>query len=121
MSWLAAWFIFELKGVGAAPDLNEPQACKNVSLQMMIDKTFTFRRIFHKNLHHIQVFDVRYEWQSGSGTLLPLPQKFAASTSLVTTLPNAAFYTRKTSKRLKFWGLRPNSCQISMVRQQTKY
>ena len=48
MSWLATCFIFKLKGVGAAPDLSEPQAFKNVSLQMMIDKTFTFRRIFHK-------------------------------------------------------------------------
>ena len=79
MSWLATWFIFELIGMGAAPDLSEPQAFKNVSLQMMMEKTFTFRSIFHKNLHRIQVFDVRYEWQSGSrsGTLLPLP----ASTS----------------------------------------
>ena len=58
MSWLATWFIIELIGVGAAPDLSDPQAFKNVSLQMMIDKTFTFRRIFHKNLHHNQGFDV---------------------------------------------------------------
>ena len=46
----------------AALDLSEPQAFKKVSLQMMIDKTFTFCRIFHKKLHHIQVFEVRYEW-----------------------------------------------------------
>ena len=46
--------------VGAASDLNEPQVFKNVSLQMMIDLTFTFRRIFFKKLHHIQVltFDI---------------------------------------------------------------
>ena len=55
-------FIFELIGVGAIPDLSEPQTFKNVFLQMMIDKTFTFRHIFHKKLHHIHVFDVRYEW-----------------------------------------------------------
>ena len=45
--------------VGTAPNLSEPQAFKNVSLQMMIDKTFTFYCIIHKRLHHIQVFDVR--------------------------------------------------------------
>ena len=53
MSWLATWFIFALIGVWAAPDLNEPQAFKNVSMQMMIDQTFTFCRIFYKKLHHI--------------------------------------------------------------------
>ena len=58
MSWFATWFIFELIGVGAAPDLSEAQALKNVSLQMMIDKTFTFRRIFYKKLHRNQSFDV---------------------------------------------------------------
>ena len=62
MGGLAIWFIFELIGVGAAPDLSETQAFKNVSLQMMIDKTFTYGRIFCKKLHHIQVLDVRYEW-----------------------------------------------------------
>ena len=83
---------------------------------MMIDKTFTSRRIFQTNLHLIQVFDVRYEWQRGSESAIPfyrfqLPplQKFAAftasaSTSLDTTSPNAAFYPRKTSKRLKLLG-----------------
>ena len=58
MSRLATWFIFNLIGVGAALDLSEPQASKNISLQMMINKTFTFCHIFHKKLHHIQVFDV---------------------------------------------------------------
>ena len=58
MSWLATWFIFELIGVGAAPDLSEPQAFKNASLQMMIDKTLTFCRIFYKKLQHNQSFDV---------------------------------------------------------------
>ena len=47
---------------GGRTDLTEPQAFKNVSLQMMTDMTFTFRRIFHKKMHHIQVFDVRYKW-----------------------------------------------------------
>ena len=58
MSWLTTWFIFELIGVETASDFSEPQAFKNVSLQTMIDKTITFRRIFHKKLHHIQVFDL---------------------------------------------------------------
>ena len=75
MSWLATWLTFELIGVGAAPELSEPQAFKNVSLQMMVDKTSTFCHIFYKKLHHNQIFDVRYDWQSGnvSDTLLPLP------------------------------------------------
>ena len=38
---------------GAALDLREPQAFKNVSLQMMIDQTYIFRRIFFKKLHHL--------------------------------------------------------------------
>ena len=59
MNWLATRFIFELIGVGAAPDLSEPQAFKNVSLQIMINKTPTFRRVFHKNLHHLHFFDVQ--------------------------------------------------------------
>ena len=57
-SWLATWFIFELIGVWASPDVSELQAFKNVSLQMVIDKTFTFCRTFHKKLRRIQVFDV---------------------------------------------------------------
>ena len=48
MSWLAIWFIFEFRGVGAAPDVCEPQAFKNVYLQMMIDQTFIFRRKFYE-------------------------------------------------------------------------
>ena len=44
MSWLATWFIIELIGVGAAPDLNEPKAFEIAFLLMMIDHTFTFRR-----------------------------------------------------------------------------
>ena len=50
MSWLATWFIFKLIGVGGCPDLNKPQAFKNVSLQMMIDETFTFCPIFQKKI-----------------------------------------------------------------------
>ena len=93
MSRLASWFTFELTGVGAVPDLRELQAFKKASLQMMIDKIFTFRRIFHKDLHHIQVFDVRYEWQSesGSGTLLPFPRKICCSTASAFTSLLAAF------------------------------
>ena len=49
MSWLATLFIFELVGVGATPNLSEPQAFKNVSSQKMIDQTLTFRRIFKQN------------------------------------------------------------------------
>ena len=45
MSWLATWFIFEFIGMGAAPNLREPQVFKNVSLQIIIDQTFTLRRI----------------------------------------------------------------------------
>ena len=62
ISWLATWFIFELMRVGDAPDLNETQAFINLSLQIMIHKTFTFCGIFHKKLHHNQGFDVWYEW-----------------------------------------------------------
>ena len=58
MRWLATWLIFKLIGVGTAPNLSEPQAFKNVYLQIIVDKTFTFCHIFLKKLHHIQVFDV---------------------------------------------------------------
>ena len=61
MSWLATWFIFELIGVRAAPDISEPQALKVVSVQMTVYKTFIFCCVFHKKLYHIQVFDIRYE------------------------------------------------------------
>ena len=50
MSWLATWFIFELIGVGAAPDVSEPQAFKIFSVQMTVYKTFTFCCIFHKKI-----------------------------------------------------------------------
>ena len=49
---------FKLVGVGAAPNLSKLQAFKNVFLQMVINKTFTFCRIFHKKLQRIQVYDV---------------------------------------------------------------
>ena len=62
MSWLGTLFILELIGVRLPTDLSGSQAFLNVSLQMMIDKTFIFRPIFHKKLHRIQVFDARYEW-----------------------------------------------------------
>ena len=52
---------------------------------------------------------------------LRLPASASASTSLVTTLSNAAFYPTKTSKRLKLPRIRSNFCQISIVRQHTKY
>ena len=59
MSWLATWFILEL--IRAAPDLSEPQAFKNVSLQMTINQTFTFVVYFIKKLHHNHIFDDRYK------------------------------------------------------------
>ena len=62
MSWVATWFVFELIGVGVAPNPSEPQTFKNVSLQMFAHRAFTFRLMFYKKLYHIQVFDVRYEW-----------------------------------------------------------
>ena len=80
MSWLATRIIFELTGVGAAPDLSKPQAFKNVSLQLIIDQTFTFRRIFFERLHHIQLLAFDTKGQIGRGTFLPLP--VSASTSL---------------------------------------
>ena len=52
---------FELIEVGAAPDLSEPQAFQNVSLQLMIDQRLSFCRIFYKKLYHYQGFDFRYE------------------------------------------------------------
>ena len=60
MSWLSAWFIFELTRVGAVPDLSEPQAFKNVSLQMMIIKHPLFVVYFLLIAPHSS-FDVRYE------------------------------------------------------------
>ena len=53
MRWFATWFTFELIGVGVAGGLGEPQAFKNVSLQMMINQTFFFSVYFTKKLHHI--------------------------------------------------------------------
>ena len=64
--------------------------------------SFNFR--FHENL-----------------PLSPPPLPASASTFLVTTLPNAAFYPKKTSKRLKLPRLCLIFCQISIVRQHTKY
>ena len=52
MSWLVIWFIVELIGVGAAPDLREPQALKNVFLRMMIDKTYFLSYISSKLAPH---------------------------------------------------------------------
>ena len=52
---------------------------------MMIDKTSTFHRIFHKNLLHIQVltFDMNGQEEAEAVPFyrfqLPLPQKFATS------------------------------------------
>ena len=65
--------MFELIGKGAAPDLSETQAFKNLSLQMMIDRTFTFRNKFHKQLYTFKFWTFDMNSQSGSGTLLPLP------------------------------------------------
>ena len=93
MSRLTTWFIFELIGVGAASDLREPQAFKNVALQMMINQTFLFRGIVFKKLHLIQVlmFDIRGQSGSGNNThlllQLPLPRKFTASASRFLVIP----------------------------------
>ena len=62
MSWLATRFIFELIGVGAAPDLSEPQALKNVFLQMIINR----KNIYFSSYNFLKIaphsrFDVRYE------------------------------------------------------------
>ena len=76
--------------MGSFQDLSEPQAFKNVSLQMMIDKIFYFRRIFFEKLHHSQVLTFDMNGQSGSGSKsllpLPLPRKFDASASVSTSL-----------------------------------
>ena len=84
-SWLVPRFIFWVDRVGAAPDLSEPQAIKNVSLPIIVDQTFTFYRTLFKKLHHVQVLVFDKNGQSGSGTLLPLqlplPRKFAVSAS----------------------------------------
>ena len=115
---------------GAALDLSEPQAFKNVPLQMMVNIISTFRRIFHKNLHHIQVFDVRYKWKNGNGTFLPLPA--SASTKIcrfhrfrfqipVYNITKCCILPWKISNGLKLPGLCPNFCQISIARQHTKY
>ena len=79
--------------VGAVPDLSEPQAFENISLQMMIDQTFTFRRISKKNCtslkiwHSIWMVKVKAEAVLFHRFQLPLPlsQKFAASASLKVT------------------------------------
>ena len=73
MSWLATWSIFELIGIGAVSDLSEPQALKNVSWQMMINKHLVFVLYFTKycTTSKFLVFDMNA--QSGGGTLLSLP------------------------------------------------
>ena len=89
MSWLATWIILELIGVGTASDLSEPQAFKNVSLQNIIHKTSTFRRIFHKNCAAFEflTFDMNGKVEAEAVPFyhfqlpLPFPQKFAASTA----------------------------------------
>ena len=43
--------MFDLIGLGAAPNLNKQQAFKKyVFLPMMLNQTFTFRRIFYKKI-----------------------------------------------------------------------
>ena len=95
MSWLATWFIIELVGVGADPNLSEPQAFKTVFFLHVIlwIKHSLFVVYFTKNCTTFKFSTFDMNGQSGSGTLLPLPplRKFAvstasASTSLYTTL-----------------------------------
>ena len=57
ISWLGTWFMFELIRVGAVPDLDEPQALKNISLHIMIDQAFTFLSYLKKRFTHSS-FDV---------------------------------------------------------------
>ena len=92
--------------MGAAPDLSEPQAFKNGPLLMMIDKTSTFR-IFHKNLHHIQVFDVRYKWQNESDTLLLLPALASAHRWAQLTLKLAPLTAIPLIKKISFANANP--------------
>ena len=99
MSPLTTWFIFELIGMGAAPDLREPQAFKSVALKMMIGQTIIFRGIVFKKLHLVQVlmFDVQGQSGNGSNThlplQLPLPQKFIASAYRFLVIPKYIFVT----------------------------
>ena len=92
MSWLAAWFIFELIGVWVAPALSEPQAFKNISKQMMIDQTLIFCHIFSKKFTSFNFWcsawlaKVEVEVVPFYRFQLRLPWKFAASTSTSTSL-----------------------------------
>ena len=43
---------------GGYPDLSEPQAFKNVFLQIIVYQTFTYCQVFYKELYYVEVFDV---------------------------------------------------------------
>ena len=85
MTWLATWFIYELIRLVAVPNLNEPQAFKNVFLQNDNRLNIHFLSYVFLKIAPIQVltFDMNGQSGSGSGNLLqlPLPRKFSASAS----------------------------------------
>ena len=72
---------------GGCPDLSEPQTFKNVSLQMTVYRAYTFRHKFYKKFTPFKVLMFVMNGQSGngSGTHLPLPQKFAAFTASISS------------------------------------
>ena len=82
MSWLAAWFIFELIMVGAAPDLSEPQTFKIFLCKWWSIEHSLFIAHFTKNCTTFKflTLDMTDQSGSGSGTLSLLPA--SAFTSL---------------------------------------
>ena len=86
--------------MGAAPDLSD------ASLQMMIYKTFSFRRIFYKKLNHIQVFEVvmNIKWKGKRYPLTASSYRFHENLPL----PHSWFYlfvdigTSRGPKRSKY-------------------
>ena len=81
MSWLAAWFIFKLVGVGAAPDLCEPQVFKMFLCKWWAVRLSLLVIYFTKNCTTPKFLTFNMNGQSGSATLLPFP----ASASLGAT------------------------------------
>ena len=67
---------FELIEVWAGP-VKETKTFREVSLQMLVYRKITFRHLFYKKLHYIQL-----EQGSGSGTALLILLPTSTSTSL---------------------------------------
>ena len=59
MSWLATWFIFELIGVGAVPDLSETQAFKVFSTSLLLSKSWMVQFLKTKNKTILLVCSIR--------------------------------------------------------------